>query len=95
MSPGIKYTFARVGLFLACAIPASLLLPNAVDELIKLLIALAVSSGLSFVLLRRWRDEVAVQLDRVSKQRVESKERLRAALAGDDEPDTQNAKPRR
>jgi hypothetical protein len=95
MSPGIKYTFARVGLFLACAIPASLLLPNVLGELIKLLVALVVSSALSFVLLRRWRDEVAEQLDRVSKKRVESKQRLRAALAGEDEPDPQGVRPRR
>jgi hypothetical protein len=95
MSPGIKYTFARVGLFLACAIPASLLLPNGLGELLKLLIAVLVSAGLSYVLLRRWRDEVAEQLDRVSKKRVESKQRLRAALAGEDEPNAQDAKPRR
>jgi len=88
MSPGIKYGLARVGLFVAVAVPAALAFRD-VNLLIVLMIALLVSAILSFVLppLRRWRDEVAGQLSTSVARRAAEKERLRAALAGEDEPD--------
>jgi predicted PurR-regulated permease PerM len=52
---------------------------------LKLLIALLVSSVASFFLLRQWRDEVAEYLSAASRRRLDEKERLRAALAGEDE----------
>lgn len=85
MNPGLKYAFARVGLFVACVVPALLLLPRDMNVLLKLMIALVVSAALSFFLLRRLRDEVANQMSANARKRIEEKNRLRAALAGEDE----------
>ena len=57
MSPAIKYGLGRVALFLVCAIPLVLLLPN-VDLLLKLIIAVLASAVLSYFLLRKLRDEL-------------------------------------
>jgi hypothetical protein len=46
---------------------------------------LVLSAAGSFFLLRRWRDEVAEQLAAGSARRKGEKERLRSALAGEDE----------
>jgi len=83
-SPVVKYTLGRIGLFALAVLVLwpvpSLSLP------VKLLVALVVSFGLSWFLLRRWRDELSTSVaDRVERRRNE-KQRLRAALAGDDEP---------
>jgi hypothetical protein len=83
MNPTLKYTLARVLIFAACVGLVSL--PAGMDYLLKLLIALVVSSIASFFFLRQWRDEVAEQLSSNSRRRMHEKERLRAALAGDDE----------
>lgn len=84
MSPLVKYTLGRIGLFLAVLLvlwPVPVLSP-----LVKLLVALLVSFALSWFVLRGWRDQLAADLaDRVERRRRE-KERLRAALAGEDEP---------
>jgi uncharacterized membrane protein YccC len=84
MNPGLKYTLARFGILLVCLIPAVFLFPNA-NLLLKLLIAFLVSAVASFFLLRQWRDEVAEQLSANAIRRSGEKQRLRAALTGDDE----------
>jgi hypothetical protein len=83
MNPILKYTLARIALFATCA--GLVFIPDELDTLLKLLIALVVSAAGSFFLLRQWRDEVAEQLSSDSRRRMGAKERLRAALAGDDE----------
>ena len=85
MNPIMKYTLARILLFAACVGLVSL--PANMNLFLKLLIALVVSSAASFFLLRRWRDEVAERLSVNSRRRLDEKERLRAALAGEDEAD--------
>lgn len=85
MTPGLKYALGRVGIFVACLVPAALLLPRDMNLFLKLMIALVLSAVLSFVLLRKVRDEVATQMSANSRRRVEQKEKLRSALAGDDE----------
>jgi hypothetical protein len=85
MNPVMKYTLARLGLFVACAVVVFLAVPGSVNPLLKLLIALVLSAAGSYFLLRRWRDEVAEQLAAGSARRKGEKERLRAALAGEDE----------
>ncbi|MFC0526842.1 DUF4229 domain-containing protein [Phytohabitans kaempferiae] len=82
MSPVIKYTLARVGLFVAVF---AALLPIELDIFIKLMIALVASAGFSFLLLRGLRDQVANQMAGAAERRKAEKERLRAALAGDEE----------
>ena len=83
MSPVIKYTLARVGLFAAVF---AALLPVDLDIFVKLLIALVASAGFSFILLRGLREQVANQMASTAERRKAEKERLRAALAGDDDP---------
>jgi hypothetical protein len=84
VSPFVKYTLGRVGLFVLIAL---LLWPVPVDLLVKLMIALIASFGLQFVLLRRWRTEMINQVDRSAAQRRAAKDQLRSALAGDDTDD--------
>jgi len=83
VSPGIKYAFGRVGLFLVCGGLALLLLPHDWNEFLRLLIGAAVSMVLSFFLLRRWQEEVAAQLTASLSRRTEQKQKLRSALAGE------------
>jgi membrane protein implicated in regulation of membrane protease activity len=84
VSPALKYTLGRIGLF---AVVAAVLfvLPITLHPLLRLMIAVLVSAVLALVLLRRWRDEVAVQISTAARRRAEAKERLRSALAGDEE----------
>jgi Protein of unknown function (DUF4229) len=84
MNPVVKYTLGRIGL-LAAAVLVVLPLPQP-GLMVKLLIALVVSFVLSWFLLRRWRDEFAAYLGERAERRRAERERLRAALAGDDEP---------
>jgi predicted membrane metal-binding protein len=86
MNPAMKYSLGRIGIFLLCAIPAVLVLPE-VNLLLKLLVAMVISAVASFFLLRQWRDEVAERMSSNARRRIEEKERLRSALAGDDDPD--------
>jgi len=81
MSPALKYTLGRVGLFVLCA---AALLPVPLNLWVKLMIAVVVSFGLQFVLLRKWREEMIGQVDHAVARRRAEKERLRAALAGDE-----------
>ncbi|MCW6010847.1 DUF4229 domain-containing protein [Micromonospora sp. CPCC 205371] len=82
MSPAIKYTLGRIGLFVVIL---AALWPLDLDIFVKIMIALLASAGLSFVLLRGWRDQMAGQMATAAERRKAEKERLRAALAGDDE----------
>jgi hypothetical protein len=94
MSPAIKYAFGRLGLFLVCAILALGLLPRDMNGFLKLLIAMVASLPLSYLLLRKWRDQVAEQFAAGQERRIEQKQRLRAALAGEDEAEDERT-PRR
>lgn len=82
MSPAVKYTLGRIGLFLAVFVA---LLPVPLNIFVKAMIALIASAGFSFFLLAKWRDEMAEQLGAAAQRRAEEKKRLRAALAGDDD----------
>ena len=87
MSPATKYTLGRIGLFVVVALPLLLFLPQEMNVLLKLMIALLISAVLAFFVLRRWRDEVAEHLSVGSRRKAAEKEKLRAALAGDDQPE--------
>lgn len=82
MSPAFKYSYGRLGLFLLCFV---LLLPTPLNILVKAMVALLVSAVLALFVLRRWRDQMGDQLSSASARRTAEKERLRAALAGDEE----------
>ncbi len=86
MNPMLKYSLGRVGIFIATAVPVLLLLPRDMNLLLKLLVVLVISSVASFLLLRPWADELAGRMSANARRRAAEKERLRAALAGDDEP---------
>ena len=81
MSPAVKYTLGRLGLFVAVF---ALLLPVPLNFLVKAMIALVASAGFSYFLLAKWRNEMAEQLGTVAERRQAEKARLRAALAGDE-----------
>jgi hypothetical protein len=83
MNPAAKYTLGRIGLFVVVALA---LWPVELNIFLKLMLALAFSAALSFFLLRGWRDEMAQQLAGAAQRRKAEKDRLRAALAGEDEP---------
>ncbi|MBB5478605.1 DUF4229 domain-containing protein [Micromonospora parathelypteridis] len=90
MSAALKYTLGRIGLFVA--VLAGLWLVD-MDVFLKLILALAFSAALSFLLLRGWRDEMAEEMASAAERRRTEKERLRSALAGDDpnqNPPTEN-----
>ncbi|MFC4108882.1 DUF4229 domain-containing protein [Micromonospora zhanjiangensis] len=83
MSPAVKYTLGRLGLFL---VVLAALWPVELNLFVKLLVALAFSATASFFLLRRWRDETAEQWAGSAARRRAEKDRLRSALAGDPGP---------
>ena len=82
MSPAVKYTLGRLGLFVILFV-ASLPLP--LNILVKAMIALVVSAVLSYFLLADWRNQMGEQLATSASRRTAEKQRLRAALAGDDD----------
>lgn len=84
MGPVLKYTLARIGLFAVVA-AVLLALPIDLNALLLLAIAVLVSAALSFVLLRGVRDQVAERVAQAAAERAERRERLRSALAGDDD----------
>jgi membrane protein implicated in regulation of membrane protease activity len=86
VSPLVKYSLARLGLFVMVAAVA-VVIPIELSLLLRLAIAVLVSAVLSYFLLRRLRDQVANQLGDVAQRRAERKDRLRAALAGEDTDD--------
>lgn len=81
MKPAVKYTLGRLGLFILVYLA---LVPVPLNVLVKLMVALLASAGFSMILLRKWRDEMASQLEQVATRRSAEKQRLRAALAGDE-----------
>jgi hypothetical protein len=85
MSPVVRYTIARLGLFAVVAL-VLLALPIGLDVFLRLAIALLVSALGSFVLFRGLRDQVAEQVAAAAERRAARRDRLRAALAGEDEP---------
>jgi hypothetical protein len=82
MSPTLKYTLGRMGILV---VVFAALWPVPMNLLVKLMIAVVASAGFSFFLLKKWRDEMAEQLSSVASRRSAEKQRLRAALAGDEE----------
>ncbi|MEU8253035.1 DUF4229 domain-containing protein [Micromonospora inaquosa] len=85
MSAALKYTLGRIGLFVA--VLAGLWLID-MNVFLKLMLALVFSAALSFFLLRGWRDEMAAEIAEAAERRKVEKERLRSALAGEDQPPT-------
>ncbi|MGX6601563.1 DUF4229 domain-containing protein [Micromonosporaceae bacterium Da 78-11] len=83
MSAAVKYTLGRLGLFLLILVLLVLLLP--LNFLVSAMIALVVSAVLSYFLLADWRNQMGEQLSTASSRRAAEKERLRAALAGDED----------
>lgn len=85
VSAALKYTLGRIGLFVA--VLAGLWLVD-MNVFLKLMLALAFSAALSFFLLRGWRDELAGEMADATERRRTEKERLRSALAGEDQDPT-------
>ncbi len=81
MSPALKYTLGRLGLFV---VVFAALLPVPLNLLVKAMIALIASAGFSYFLLAKWRIQMGEQIAGVAERRKAEKERLRAALAGDE-----------
>jgi hypothetical protein len=81
VSPAVKYTLGRIGLFL---VVLGLLLPVPLNFLVKVMIALIASAAFSYFLPGRWREQMAEQLAGAAQRRRAEKDRLRAALAGDE-----------
>ncbi|RKN48355.1 DUF4229 domain-containing protein [Micromonospora endolithica] len=90
MSAAVKYTLGRIGLFVIVLVA---LLPTDLDIFLKLIVALAFSAAASFFLLRGWRDQMAEEMAAAAERRRAEKERLRSALAGDDQPPTTDQPP--
>ncbi|GGM32365.1 hypothetical protein GCM10011608_16150 [Micromonospora sonchi] len=88
MSAAVKYTLGRIVLFV---VVVAALWPVDMNIFLKLMVALLFSAALSFFLLKRWRDEMAEDMAVAAVRRRSEKERLRAALAGDDQADDENA----
>lgn len=84
MSPFLKYTLARLGLFGLVAL-AVIAIPVDVSITLKLMVAVLVSAALAFFLLKGLREEASVQAVGIAERRAEKRERLRAALNGDDD----------
>ncbi|MEV0901411.1 DUF4229 domain-containing protein [Actinoplanes sp. NPDC049802] len=83
MKPAIKYTLGRFGLFAAVFVVLFFLTP--LNILVNAMVSFVASAALSFILLRGWRDEMAEQLGEMAARRTAEKDRLRSALAGDEE----------
>jgi dipeptide/tripeptide permease len=84
VNPVVRYTLARLGLFIAVA-AVMLVLPIGLSLLLRLAIAVLVSAVLAYFLLGKLREETANQLAAAATRRAERKRQLRSALAGDDQ----------
>ncbi|NUR72043.1 MAG: DUF4229 domain-containing protein [Hamadaea sp.] len=84
MSPAVKYTLGRIGLFVAAFL---VLLPFPLSIFLKLVLAVLVSAALSWFVLRGWREQYSLQLQNAVERRKTEKTKLRSALAGDDSPE--------
>ncbi|MFG2038903.1 DUF4229 domain-containing protein [Dactylosporangium sp. NPDC048998] len=80
----MKYSLARLGLFGLVALTV-LAVPIDVSVTLKLMIAVLVSAVLAFFLLKGLREEASVQAVGMAQRRADKRERLRAALNGDDD----------
>jgi hypothetical protein len=88
MNPMLKYTLARLGLFVAVA-GIALVLPVPVNVYIRLAAALLISAGLGIWVLKGMREDVNVYVAEMVQKRKESREQLRAALNGEETPQGQ------
>jgi Protein of unknown function (DUF4229) len=78
----VKYTLARVGIFVVLALA---LIPLVHQLLLAMLISAVLTAVIAYFGLRKWRNEVAATLERSITARREEKNKLRSALAGDDD----------
>jgi hypothetical protein len=81
VSPTLKYTLGRLGLFLLFLV---VLLPTPLNFFVQMMIAFVLSAVASFFVLTKWRNQMAERLGDSAANRKAEKERLRAALAGDE-----------
>jgi len=79
--PMVKYTLARVGIFVVLTL---VLMPLLHNLLLAMVISAVVTAVVALVVLKKWRNEVAATLETSINARRAEKEKLRAALAGDD-----------
>ncbi len=84
LSPMVKYTLARIGMFVVLAYVLDLIIRN---PLLAMLISAVVTAVASYFVLSKWRNEVAATLETSITARRAEKEKLRSALAGDDDID--------
>jgi len=84
VSPAVKYTLGRIGLFVAAFL---VLLPVPLSLFLKLVLAIVISAALSWFVLRGWREQYSLQLQNAVARRKTEKNKLRSALAGEEEPD--------
>ena len=82
MSPAVKYTLGRIGLFV---VVLGVLSMFPLNLLVAGMVAVVVSAVASYFLLAKWRNEMNEQLVGAVARRSAEKERLRAALAGDED----------
>ncbi|MFC4337234.1 DUF4229 domain-containing protein [Salininema proteolyticum] len=80
MNPTLAYLGARLGLFVACVIPALLFIDNL---FLALTLSVVVSMILSMVLLKKLREAMITSIDGRIKERREAKEKLRKEFAGE------------
>ncbi len=80
----VKYTLARIGMFVVLAYVLDLVLK---EPILAMLISAVVTAVASYFLLSKWRNEVAATVETSITKRRAEKEKLRSALAGDDEPE--------
>ncbi|MFJ1540724.1 DUF4229 domain-containing protein [Micromonospora chalcea] len=88
MSAALKYTLGRIGLFVV--VLAALWFVD-MNMFLRLMLALIFSATLSFFLLKGLRDQMAGEMAEAAERRRVEKDRLRSALAGEDqaEPDAE------
>jgi len=87
--PATKFSLGRIGLFaIIFVVLLAVPMPMSRDTglLVRLMIAAIVSAIASWFLLARWRNQMAATLETSMAKRRDEKEKLRAALAGDDDP---------
>jgi hypothetical protein len=86
--PATKYTLGRLGLFVVAFVLAAFV-PLGSDAatawFLRVMIAGVASAIASWFLLARWRNEMASTIERSMDRRRADKERLRSALAGEDD----------
>lgn len=91
LPPATKYTLGRIGLFLVAFVLAAFL-PLGSDPytvwFLRLMIAGVVSAIAAWFLLAGWRNEMGATIERSMSRRRADKERLRSALAGEDDKST-------